>query len=339
MATIIRKSATKMSFQDWEIFARALVKMKSRIVNPQDQEIQQYSVYDQLVATHTAIRRVRTPDGSTTNMGHQSIGFCPWHREYLIRFENAMREEEPTAFLPYWDWTDHEGVDQRLFTNKRLGARNGPLTRGYFAYEAPGMGQNTTNRPSWWPNNFDGWRIPQGLQYGNGAALTRVVNNRPLATTGHIDAILDTNEYEDGALESWTEPDTGRTTFIVKGFRGKVEFSVPRSHNFCHGWIGGHMGDPRTSPNDPIFYLHHAYIDKIWATWQSQGHAGDAYYPSTGFDEGHNLKDAMWPWIGATTGYQSLTAPIGVSVLDYSNEDSRSPEDLLDISGLGYEYN
>ena len=104
-----------------------------------------------------------------------------------------MRAEEPTAFLPYWDWTDHEGVDQRLFTGKRLGARNGPLTRGYFAYEAPGMGQNTTNRPSWWPNNFDGWRIPQGLQYGHGAALTRVVDNRPLATTGHIDAILDTN--------------------------------------------------------------------------------------------------------------------------------------------------
>ena len=36
-----------------------------------------------------------------------------------------------------------------------------------------------------------------------------------------------------------------------------------------------------TSPNDPIFFLHHANIDRIWAAWQSvRGY--DVYQPSAG---------------------------------------------------------
>ena len=33
-------------------------------------------------------------------------------------------------------------------------------------------------------------------------------------------------------------------------------------HNRVHVWVGGSMG-PGTSPNDPIFFLHHAYVDKL----------------------------------------------------------------------------
>jgi tyrosinase len=28
------------------------------------------------------------------------------------------------------------------------------------------------------------------------------------------------------------------------------------------------MGDPTYSPGDPIFYLHHSYLDKLWWEWQ-----------------------------------------------------------------------
>ncbi len=34
-----------------------------------------------------------------------------------------------------------------------------------------------------------------------------------------------------------------------------------------HRFVGGDMMTS-TSPNDPVFYLHHASIDRIWSAWQ-----------------------------------------------------------------------
>lgn len=43
-------------------------------------------------------------------------------------------------------------------------------------------------------------------------------------------------------------------------------------HNFLHGDIGGAFGDmrsPATAGRDPIFWLHHANIDRLWEVWLS----------------------------------------------------------------------
>lgn len=37
-------------------------------------------------------------------------------------------------------------------------------------------------------------------------------------------------------------------------------------HNTGHVAFGGEMGNMFTSPSDPIFWVHHANIDRIWAT-------------------------------------------------------------------------
>ena len=68
-------------------------------------------------------------------------------------------------------------------------------------------------------------------------------------------------------------------------------------HNFAHMWVGGSMM-PSTSPNDPVFFLHHANVDRIWANWQRQWFhtlQGD-YLPASGGPTGHNLADGMFPW-------------------------------------------
>ncbi len=144
---VTRKSATKMKKKDWGNFAKALILLKADILNPEDPEDEQISVYDLFNAIHIGIRRVRTPDRSTTNMGHNSAGFCPWHREFLLRLEKEMQKKVPSSFIPYWDWTDHQGI-AKLFTKKRLGERSGPIVNGYFAFDAPGTGANTLNPSS-----------------------------------------------------------------------------------------------------------------------------------------------------------------------------------------------
>ena len=48
-------------------------------------------------------------------------------------------------------------------------------------------------------------------------------------------------------------------------------------HNRVHIWVGGDMG-PGTSPNDPVFYLHHCNVDRLWALWQ-HAHPASGYLP------------------------------------------------------------
>jgi hypothetical protein len=63
-----------------------------------------------------------------------------------------------------------------------------------------------------------------------------------------------------------------------------------------HRWIGGDMLS-MTSPNDPIFFLHHSNVDRIWAKWQLE-HPDQTYPPHGSIKdtktgkllEGYNLK-------------------------------------------------
>ena len=51
------------------------------------------------------------------------------------------------------------------------------------------------------------------------------------------------------------------TTFT--SFEGALE----GPHGWVHNAVGGTMGSS-TSPKDPIFWLHHGFIDKLWADWE-----------------------------------------------------------------------
>jgi len=87
-------------------------------------------------------------------------------------------------------------------------------------------------------------------------------------------------------------------------------------HNRVHVWVGGSM-NPGSSPNDPVFFLHHCFVDKLWADWQKL-HPGAGYLPISGAAAGHNLNDSMQPW-----------ASLGEIV---------KPSGMLDHHALGYAY-
>ncbi|RBQ89001.1 hypothetical protein VDGD_07137 [Verticillium dahliae] len=41
-------------------------------------------------------------------------------------------------------------------------------------------------------------------------------------------------------------------------------------HRGGHNGVGGQMSNPISSPGDPLFYLHHTWLDKVWWDWQKQ---------------------------------------------------------------------
>jgi Common central domain of tyrosinase len=66
-------------------------------------------------------------------------------------------------------------------------------------------------------------------------------------------------------------------------------------HNPPHGWVGGVMASTG-SPRDPAFYLHHCWIDMLWASWQ-QTHGGPQnFVASSPTWRSWGLNDSLLVW-------------------------------------------
>lgn len=75
------------------------------------------------------------------------------------------------------------------------------------------------------------------------------------------------------------------------------------SHNPIHNLIGGEMAN-MTSPRDPIFYLHHANIDRLWHAWALPDGKG---IPDT--SNPYNASTSTAYWAGSFPYASGLTMP------------------------------
>lgn len=86
-------------------------------------------------------------------------------------------------------------------------------------------------------------------------------------------------------------------------------------HGLAHTSFGGSIQSPATAPKDPLFFLLHCNVDRLWAKWQRQNARFDpavaASYQGGTNPVGHNLNDSMWPWNGVTTPPRPPIAPGG----------------------------
>lgn len=89
------------------------------------------------------------------------------------------------------------------------------------------------------------------------------------------------------------------------------------SHVPGHTWTGGTM-ESTSSPLDPLFYLHHCNVDRLWAIWQ-RNHAGVTQYTLDNC--------AGCPSIDAT--FVALNDPM---------VGGATPASMLDHTALGYFY-
>jgi len=86
------------------------------------------------------------------------------------------------------------------------------------------------------------------------------------------------------------------------------------------------MGDPFTSPADPIFWLHHANLDRVWWSWQA-GNLGNRLRVMSG-------PILLQDWDNAQGG--NVTLDFSLS-LGYNGWDAKI-SDVMDIDDLCYSY-
>ncbi|MBE9189565.1 tyrosinase family protein [Gloeocapsopsis crepidinum LEGE 06123] len=172
---------------------------------------------------------------------HGSFFFFPWHRMYVYYFERILRQAsgDPTLALPYWNYSDFP--DQRPlpepFRNRLL--PDGSTNSLYVEQRAPGINQGTTALAS--------------------------------AEVSYSAAFQRTNFFH---TSSGQQSFGGRraTSSMHRGSGGGLLEGRP--HNQVHVVVGGSNGWMRQvemAARDPIFWLHHSNIDRLWGRWLSLG--------------------------------------------------------------------
>jgi len=234
---------------------------------------------------------------------HQSWYFLPWHRGYLLAFESIVRAAVVAAggpadwALPYWNYNNPDEAKAlqlpSAFADPKMpdGSDN-PL----YVAQRYGAGQTPITLP---PRQIR----PIALGVGAFADGDNPEFGGPVTTFHHGGE----DQLPSGGLES--EP-----------------------HNNVHGAVGGGtnagpglMSDPDTAALDPIFWLHHANIDRMWEIWlQNAAHTnptdqdtwmtGPADGPfamptATGGDWPYAAKD-MLSIAALGYAYQSLASPV-----------------------------
>jgi tyrosinase len=343
----IRKSAAALDDSERDRFLEAIILLKHRAAPNGPAGV---SVYDQFTALHGAVFSVIAPGlpaGETVNFGHWNIGFCPWHRQYLRAFEKALQAEVPGVTVPYWDWSDHVGAITKVFVPEFLGS----LGTGQPRPVADSVLRNPvppTERPIWWPNGVNGYAIHPLLADGFGSKLSR----GSFGVTWPA-AVAGISQLEHLVIQ---QPDIHPLWYFWLVLEAGHWQIVSATHNTGHNLIGGHMSGG-FSPNDPTFWLHHANVDRLWATWQANrlravaGSTPGAHWPLPAdlspFDgkpapPGHRLNDQMWPWVGTAPGYDVDMDPAIQPLLpDFSAAPAVTVNDVLDteaMDAVGYRY-
>src|SRR6185295_6003721 len=94
-------------------------------------------------------------------------------------------------------------------------------------------------------------------------------------------------------------------------FRSQMELDP---HGQAHVSFSGSISSIPTAAKDPLFFMLHCNVDRLWAKWQWLKHRHDPALPQSyvnGAIAGHRLNDSMWPWNGITTPPRPNFAPGG----------------------------
>ena len=226
------------------------------------------SIYDAYVFWHHQAMMLLTPPGDNTrNAAHSGPAFLPWHRYYLLRLERLLREAlaDEDFRIPYWDWA----ADSQL-----------PSPAASPIWRADNLGRFVGA----------GWRV---RLEGNPRGMNFIRVNRRLRRNVGVRGSLPSPSSSRNAVRNETIYDAEPFSLNTqRGFRRVIEYPL---HGPVHNWVGGDMMASH-SPNDPVFFLHHCNVDRIWAAWQAE-HPNAPYLPGANAPASlrfHRIDDPMY---------------------------------------------
>ena len=209
---------------------------------------------------------------------HGDWYFLPWHRAYTLMYEKAVQTltHHSEFAMPYWNWTEVRDYPE-AFANPEYRGKPNPLY------------------------------VPNRNKLVGKYALDEYIVGQSV-----MDQIYSETIYEIfGTSRNPNQTDTDPKWVVMGGGSQGILESTP--HNLVHNNIGAFMPTPG-SPRDPLFFMHHGNIDRIWATWNALGR--------------ENSNDPLWLGMTFPSNY---IKPDGTLY-------SANVKELQNINDLGYTY-
>jgi len=288
--------------------------------------------YATFVALHATSASYYDDEGIVDRM-HFGAHFLPMHGALMLEFEKSIRYYDPTVAAHYWDWTTDPA---RIFKEDYVGEyddQDGTITNGYLkdwpvtkikqvpddkiAYLSWLSGTNATvpQRP---PLPMDPESAIRGwMSFANpSSTLGRAVGVVPGLRPGTKDEVL-TCVAKPSFKEHWC------CVFFDDPEKCKPENTESRLHGLVHFWSGGRYMSPdvpdkfinfdgadlSTSPNDPVWLLHHSQVERIHQAWQysigaeiatSDDPCGKYNVPNFTQVRLHGLHESFYPQFSST---------------------------------------
>lgn len=272
----LRKNQSTLTAAEKTAFVEAVLAQKQRpsLLHP---DAADRTRYDDFVEVHLNAMAVMMQSPPAPSWGHMAAAFCPWHRALLLEFERELQTVDPSVTLPYWDWTVDRATNASLWAADFLGGNgtgaDGRVGDGQFAGAA------------------GRWPIVVKDDPGDPDFLRRRMGDRSDArnppTAARQTQVMDLTPYDTAPWDDMLRDQQNPAEW--GGFRFGLESPL---HNLVHRWVGGNMLD-MSSPNDPVFWLHHCNLDRLWSLWQFAHPAIAGYLPGSGGPAGHNAHDEM----------------------------------------------
>lgn len=259
--------------------------------------------------------------GPSDPEAHGGPHFLPWHRAYLLDLERELQAIDPSVSLPYWRF---DQPAPNLFQSSFMGATE---TVPEFATAELVVFDDTNPLAAWVTDGVPGIR--------RSAYFDTATSSAP-GLVGIPNPFLLRSQNETLALG-----DVYASFMTMEG----------SPHGAAHVSFSGSISNVPTAVRDPLFFLLHANVDRLWALWQWLNERmtpqdTNVYTPQN--IDGRRLADTMWPWNGVVTPPRPNFAPggslAGTTVTSFPGASPRV-QDVIDFQGyeipssrLGYGY-
>ena len=215
---------------------------------------------------------------------HGGPQFLPWHRSYLLDLERELQAIDPAVSLHYWRF---DQPAPNVFRSNFMGA-----TR----------------------------RVPEGgtphpVGFDAGHPLSGWVSD---GTPGILrSAYFNTQMSAAPGPSGFALLSQIQTLNLGTRYRRFLRMEGT-PHGAAHLSFSGYIDDIPTAPKDPLFFMLHSNVDRLWALWQWTGRHTDpddsvAYQEQS--RDGRRLNDSLWPWNDIKTPPRPDFAPRGQSGL------------------------
>jgi tyrosinase len=219
---------------------------------------------------------VRAADGEE----HRGPHFLPWHRTYLLDLERELQVIDPSVTLHYWRF---DQPAPNVFRSNFMGA-TAQVTMADFPSDVlfdPG-------------HPLGGW----------------VTDSVPGISRS---ALFDTQATAAPGRQGFALLSEAATLALGVDYTSFAQMEGT-PHGAAHVSFVGWLSSIPTAARDPLFFMLHANVDRLWALWQWLNRRTDPDDPQVYQGQnraGRRLDDSTWPWNGVTTFPRPDFAPRG----------------------------